>query len=96
MVPKKDIRMTIKKGVETKCLQKYLKGSKLNVTGDESWLFEYDSETMRQSEGCHTPHSPRQKKARMSKSKINTMIIYITDIFSRSLLNFVSGPEIVS
>jgi hypothetical protein len=32
------------------------------LTGDESWLFEYDSETMRQSEEWHTPHSPRQKK----------------------------------
>jgi hypothetical protein len=37
------------------------------ITGDESWFFEYDPETKRQSEEWHTPHSPRQKKVRMSK-----------------------------
>ncbi|GFX70498.1 histone-lysine n-methyltransferase setmar-like protein [Trichonephila clavipes] len=38
------------------------------ITGDESWLFEYDPETKRQSNEWHTPQSPRQKKARMSKT----------------------------
>jgi histone-lysine N-methyltransferase SETMAR len=28
------------------------------VTGDESWFFEYDPETKRQSEEWHTPQSP--------------------------------------
>ena len=49
------------------------------VTGDESWVFEYDPETKRQSEEWHTKSSPRPKRARMSKSKINTMIIVSFD-----------------
>jgi hypothetical protein len=42
------------------------------ITGDESWFFEYDPETRRRSEKRHTPQTPKQKEARMSKSKIKT------------------------
>lgn len=45
------------------------------ITGDESWVFEYDPETKRQSAEWHTKNSPRPKKARMSKSKVKTLII---------------------
>ncbi|XP_011880667.1 PREDICTED: putative uncharacterized protein FLJ37770 [Vollenhovia emeryi] len=45
------------------------------ITGDESWIFEYDPETKRQSSEWHTPAEPRPKKARMSKSRIKTMLI---------------------
>ncbi|UYV74678.1 hypothetical protein LAZ67_12000508 [Cordylochernes scorpioides] len=50
------------------------------VTGDESWMFEYDPESKRQSCAWHTNSSPRPKKARMSKSRIKTMIIVFFDI----------------
>ena len=36
------------------------------ITGDESWIFEYDPETKRQSLQWKSPTSPRPKKARMS------------------------------
>lgn len=49
------------------------------ITGDESWIFEYDPETKRQSKEWHTPNSPRPKKARMSKSKVKTMLISFFD-----------------
>jgi len=42
------------------------------ITGDETWIFEYDLDTKRQSSEWHTCNSPRQKKARISKSKIKT------------------------
>jgi len=45
------------------------------ITGDESWILEHDPETKRQSREWHTANSPRPKKARMSKSKIKTMLI---------------------
>lgn len=32
------------------------------MTCDESWVFEYDPENKWQSEECHTPQSPREKK----------------------------------
>ncbi|UYV82421.1 hypothetical protein LAZ67_21002026 [Cordylochernes scorpioides] len=50
------------------------------VNGDESWMFEYDPESKRQSWAWHTKSSPRPKKARMSKSRIKTMIIVFFDI----------------
>ena len=49
------------------------------ITGDESWVFDYDSETKRQSEEWHTKSSPRPKKARMSRSRVKTMIIVFLD-----------------
>ena len=49
------------------------------ITGDESWVFQYDPETKRQSQQWTTPNSPRTKKARMSKSKIKTMLITFFD-----------------
>ena len=49
------------------------------ITGDESWILEYDSETKRQSREWHTANSSRPKKARMSKSKIKLMLICFFD-----------------
>jgi len=45
------------------------------ITGDETWIFEYDPETKRQSSEWHTPASPRPKKACMSKSRVKSMLI---------------------
>ena len=50
------------------------------ITGDESWIFEYDPETKRQSRQWKSPASPRPKKARMSKSKVKVMLIAFFDI----------------
>lgn len=49
------------------------------ITGDETWVFEYDPETKRQSSEWHTDQSPKPKKARMSKSKVKTMLIVFFD-----------------
>ena len=49
------------------------------ITGDETWIFEYDPETKRQSKEWHTSASPRPKKARKSKSKIKSMLICFFD-----------------
>jgi len=49
------------------------------ITGDESWILEYDPDTKRQSREWHTANSPRAKKARMSKSKIKSMLICFFD-----------------
>ena len=45
------------------------------ITGDESWVFDYDPETKRQSEEWHTKSFPHPKKARMSRPRVKTMII---------------------
>jgi len=49
------------------------------ITGEESWVFDYDPETKRQSEEWHTKSSPRPKKARMRRSRVKTMIIVFFD-----------------
>ena len=50
------------------------------MTGDESWMFEYDPETKWQSRQWKSPASPRPKKAKMSKSKVKVMLIAFFDI----------------
>ena len=50
------------------------------ITGDdESWILEYDPETKCQIWEWHTANSPCPKKARMSKSKIKSMLICFFD-----------------
>ncbi|GFY04546.1 nicotinate-nucleotide pyrophosphorylase [Trichonephila clavipes] len=49
------------------------------ITGDESWFFQFDPETKCQSNRRHTPQSPRQKKARMSESRMKPMLIVFFD-----------------
>jgi len=44
------------------------------ITGDESWVCDYDLETKQQSEEWHKKSS-RPKKARMSRFRVKTMII---------------------
>ncbi|XP_033229673.1 protein GVQW3-like [Belonocnema kinseyi] len=61
------------------------------VTGDESWMFEYDPETKRQSSEWHNQTSPRQKKARMSKNRIKAMLIVFFNV--RSVVHFEFIPE---
>ena len=49
------------------------------ITRDESWVFDYDPETKRQSAEWHTKSSPRPKKARMSRYRVKTMITVFFD-----------------
>ena len=53
--------------IEPKFLHKVL-------TGDESWVFDFDPETK-----WHTKSSPRPKKARMNRSRVKNMIIVFFD-----------------
>ena len=45
------------------------------ITCDETWVFQYDSDTKRQSMHRKTANSPQIKKARQSKSKFKAMLI---------------------
>jgi len=60
------------------------------ITGDESLILEYDRETKRQSREWYTGNSPRPKKARMSKSKIKSMLICFFD--SQEIIHKVFVP----
>jgi hypothetical protein len=45
------------------------------ITGDESWVHDYDLETKQMSSQWKTPSSPWPKKARQVRSKVKTMLI---------------------
>ena len=51
------------------------------ITGDETWIFEYDPETKCQSCQWKSQTSPRPNlKARPSKSKVKVMLITFFDV----------------
>jgi len=49
------------------------------VTGDETWCFQYDPETKRQSAEWKCRNSPQAKKTRRVPSIIKTMLITFFD-----------------
>lgn len=49
------------------------------VTGDETWCFQYEPETKRQSAEWRSPDEGNPKKSRFMKSKIKTMLISFYD-----------------
>ena len=44
------------------------------ITGDETWVYQYDPETKRQSAQWKTANSPRPNKFHQSKSRVRTML----------------------
>ena len=58
------------------CLQREPEFFSCVITGDESWILEYNPETKRRSRKWHTSNSSCPRKARMSKSKIKLMLIF--------------------
>jgi len=51
------------------------------ITGDESWLYNYDPETKQQFSQWKTPSSPQMKKARQIRSNIKSMLIVFIYIY---------------
>ena len=49
------------------------------VTGEEAWIYGYDVETKAQSSQWVEQGSPRQKKARMSRSNLKVMFVVFFD-----------------
>jgi len=49
------------------------------ITGDESWVFNYDLKTKQRSAEWHTKSSPHPKKACMGRSRVKTMITAFFD-----------------
>ena len=61
------------------------------ITGDETWVFEYDPEMKRQSSEWKSYGSPRPKKARKSKSKVKVMLIVFFD--NQGIVHFEFLPQ---
>ena len=63
------------------------------ITGDESWIFEYDPETKRQGLHWKCPLSPRPKKARQSRFKIKLMLIAFFDARGIVIWSLATGSD---
>ena len=66
------------------------------VTGDESWIFECDPLTKRQSLEWKSASSPRPKKARLFKSKIKVMLIVFFDVHGIVHLEFLPQGQTIN
>ncbi|KAJ8951675.1 hypothetical protein NQ318_012216 [Aromia moschata] len=49
------------------------------ITGDETWVYEYDVETAQQSSEWRAKNEPKPKKPSQSRSKIKVMLIVFFD-----------------
>ncbi|CAK9820098.1 Mariner Mos1 transposase [Anthophora quadrimaculata] len=61
------------------------------VTGDETWCFQYEPLTKRQSSEWKHPESPRPKKLRMQKSRVKTLLTVFID--SKGIIHKEFTPE---
>ena len=55
-------------------LSDYQDKLKCIITGDETWIYDYDPETTDQSSEYRAKGETRPKRARQSRSKINVMM----------------------
>nr|CAH7733389.1 unnamed protein product [Callosobruchus chinensis] len=86
MVPKvltveqKELRLSICKDMISRIEEEGEDWMSNVITGDESWVFQYDPETKRQSMQWVEKGGKRPTKARMSKSKVKSLLIAFFDI----------------
>jgi len=50
------------------------------ITGDETWVYDYDPETKQQSSQLKSPKSPQLKKAHQVCGNVKSMLIIFSDI----------------
>ena len=66
------------------------------ITGDESWVFQYDLETKRQSRQWKSVSLPRPKKVCMQHSQVKVMLITFFDHQGRVHHDFVPEEQTVN
>jgi len=66
------------------------------ITGDETWVYQYDPETKRQSAQWKTANSSRPKKFCRSKSRGKTMLLPFFDIRGIVQYEFVPSGQTVN
>ena len=68
------------------------------ITGEETWVYQYDLETKRQSAQWKTANSPRPKKLRQSTSRVKTMLVtflILEGLFIMNLYQMDSQPSLL-
>ena len=66
------------------------------ITGEETWVYQYDPETKRQSAQWKTANSPRPKKFHQSKSRVKTMLLTFFDIRGIVHYEYVPTGQIIN
>jgi len=66
------------------------------ITGDETWVYQYDPEMKQQSTQWKTANSPRPKKFCQSKSRVKTMLLMVSDIRGIVYYKFVPTGQTVN
>ena len=66
------------------------------ITGDETWVYQYDPETKQQSAQWKTANSPQPKKFHQSKSGVKTMVLTFFDIRGTVHYEFVPSGQTVN
>jgi len=66
------------------------------ITGDETWVYQYDPEMKRQSAHWKTANSPQPKKFHQSKSRVKTMLLTFFDIREIVHYEFVATGQTVN
>jgi len=66
------------------------------ITGDETWVYQYDPETKWQSAQWKTANSPLSKKFCCSKSRVKTMLLTSFEIRGIVHYEFVPTGQIVN
>jgi len=61
------------------------------ITGDETWVYQYDPETKWQNAQWKTANSPQPKKFHWSKPRVKTMLLNFFDI--RGILHYEFVPN---
>ena len=63
------------------------------ITGDKTWVYQYDPEMKQQSAQWKTANSPRPKKFCQSKSRVKIMLLTFFDITGIVHYEFVSTEQ---
>lgn len=66
------------------------------ITGDETWIYAYDTETAQQSNECSAKGESRPKRPHQSQSKIKVMLIIFFDYRGVVHYEFISTDQIIN
>jgi len=66
------------------------------ITGDETWIYQYDPKTKQQSAQWKTANFPQPKKFHQSKSRVKTMLLTFFDIRGIVHYEFITTGQTVN
>ncbi|UYV62145.1 K02A2.6-like [Cordylochernes scorpioides] len=91
----KEVRMDVCKNM-VEMTRTYPEWMQKIITGDETWVYQYDPETKRQSSQWIERGEPKPKKARFTKSKVKTLLLHFLILMVWFTMNlFLSDVQLI-